>query len=154
VYIIRHLWPNHTAIIYGAIAILYNAYLCKFQPFKQSINNFIYTIYVICLSFICLLFLHYSVLNTEPQRHYVTIVAIIIYSAIAVFALIVAYHVWKYILCHYKTLIKLESFLIKTKLKYSQKLGITQKPTLNGMQRSLNRYEEYQEELLAMDDLQ
>ena len=121
---------------------------------KASIISFTLYSYIICLNFICLLSLHYSVVNTKPQRHYVTIVAIIIYSAIAVFALIVAYHVWKYILCHYKTLIKLESFLIKTKLKYSQKLGITQKPTLNGMQRSLNRYEEYQEELLAMDDLQ
>jgi len=148
VYVIEHVWRNHAALGNVVIAIGFMVYLCQFQPFKCAINNLIYFLYVLCLNIICIMVIYYQVLSSEPNEDYVLIVAVIIHLALAMFTLIVVYHIWKFILCRYSIFVKLERYLLTFKLKY---LPFGTKKTVNNIQRSVNRYEEYQEELLVMD---
>ena len=75
-------------------------------------------------------------------------VAIIVHIALAVFTLIVAYHIWKFILCRYSIFVKLQLNFTANMMKYS--IFRTKKTTIN-IQRSVDRYEVYREELLVMD---
>ena len=149
VYVIKHVWPNQGAIVYSIISVAFIAYLCRFQPFKHAVNNLIYFTYILCLNLISILFMHYSVMKSEPSKNYVIMVAVIVQVALAVFGLIVVYHIWKFILCRYRIFIKLETYLLAITMKYSLRF-CTKKPTDN-VQRSMDRYEEYQEELLVID---
>jgi len=138
VYMIRHLWPNQAVTVYTILSTIFIAYLCRFQPFKHTINNFIFYIYLLCLNLICILVKHYSVTKLETSKDYVIMIAIIIHIALAIFTLIVAYHIWKFILCRYSIFVKLELNFTANMVKYSI---FGTKKTTNSIQRSVDKHE-------------
>ena len=102
VYTVDHIFIQDDATIYIVILVLYIVYICWFKPFKSSIKTLIYLLYMTYLIILCVLFLHFSVLTVKPRKTFTTSFRIVVLVAFAQFVLILVYHVWKYILCHYQ----------------------------------------------------
>jgi len=93
------------------------------------------------------MFIYFRVLKSEPTEDYMTTVTITVLAALAVFTLIVAYHIWNFILCHYRPFVKIDKRLLAIIKKYSP---FGAKKTTSKEERSMDRYEEYQDDLLAL----
>jgi len=101
VYMVYHFFGRQAAAIYITIILLYTAYICWIKPFKSHCKLFIYLLYLLYLGVLTILFLHYSVINMEPNKTYKIIFKMVVFAGFVQFLMIVAYHVWKNILCHF-----------------------------------------------------
>ncbi|XP_065910389.1 uncharacterized protein [Dysidea avara] len=86
---------NFTAEIFTAILLIYLVFLTIFQPFKNSFNGALYSVYGCILGCIALLFLSYA---PEMPMMYAVIFDILVYLGMLIFLGIVIAHFLQYVL--------------------------------------------------------
>ena len=135
---------QNTGAVYNAIIAFYFAYLCQIKPFKSRFNLLIYCSYMVYLSGFITLFMRFF--PAQPTA-YNLIFKLIVYLGLVEFLGIALIHVWKYILCNFTPFIYLESQCKKYKMKLFKSKT---KPNKNYQLPLVARYENFQEELLAL----
>ena len=143
VYMVYHFFGRQAAAIYITIILIYTAYICWLKPFKSLLKLFIYLLYIIYLGMLTILFLHYSIINMKPNEKFKVIFRIVVGVGFVEFMIIVGYHVWKDVLCHFKCFEKCYQHF---KLNYLAFIShTTNQDTATESQESFNCSRNYQE---------
>jgi len=129
-----------TAAIFTTILLSYFVFLSIFQPFKNSLNGALYSVYSCILGCIALLFLSYT---PEMPTTYAVTFGILVYLGMLIFLGIVISHFVKYILhkdlskyfCRGNKLLSMESVI----------------NPLNNSGIAAGSYENFRDDLLAVD---
>jgi len=129
-----------TAAIFTTIMLAYLVFLSIIQPFKNSLNGALYSVYSCILGCIALLFLSYA---PEMPTMYAVIFGVLVYLGMLIFLGIVITHFVKYIL--HKDLSKY--FCRRNKLLSME--SVTN--PLNSLGIAAENYENFRDDLLAVD---
>ena len=137
-----------TAAIYSTVLIIYFGHLCWVQPFKSRFNLMLYSSYLIYMFSFVTLFTRYFPAKQFP---YELIFNFLILLAFFQFVVIIAVHVWRYILS-YNSLINNSKEMLKRAVNdYKQKFHINRRSwNQRPLTIPLGSCENLREELLVM----
>ena len=140
--------PN-IAAIYSALMLIYIVFVCHIMPFKSRFNFINYTLYLMYMSAYVILYTRFYPLTSKT---YEVMFNIIFYLGFMQFLGVIMIHVWKYNL-HNRTLFATcDKFIEK---KNCQLNAYTSRNScyvsMDSIRLSTSRYENFQEELLAID---
>ena len=152
VYMVNHLLVRQASAIYIIITLLYTAYICWLKPFRDHWKMFSSLLYILYLGIITTLFLQYTMTEIESNKTFRVILGMVVSAGFVEFLIIVAYHVWKNVFCHFKYIKK---HFQKLELKHfgfiSHKTLAQSQDTATESQESSGNYHEYRDELLMLD---
>ena len=144
--------PPNIAAIYSGMILIYIVFVCHIMPFKSRFNFINYTIYLMYLSAYVILYTRFYPLTSKTYK---VMFNTIFYLSFIQFLGIIMIHVWKYNLRSWALFAACEKFIKK---KNRQLNAYTSRNScyisMDSMRLSTStssRYENFQEELLAMD---
>ena len=133
---------DYTAIVYAMTILIFLAYLSFLQPFKSSLNSFIYTTYICNLGCITILFIYYPI--SKPLMYTITFNCLV-GIGFAMFLIIILLHIYKYSM-HGNNLLTMCSVRFRKCKEYFH----TQDDNCE-MEAINHRYAQYRDDLLALD---
>ena len=144
----NRVFGNHkTRALVNLVCVLLLVYLCTFRPFKSTSNMVLYISFNMNIQCIIVLIMY---LNHDYTSSYMVFLSILILIAIVEFGGIILYCIYINYLYKIKPLqyLMMKVNHVTNKFKRRSKRTATQHECA-----SLDNYEQYQEELLAMDPL-
>ena len=146
VYACDSLYAHYTAALYIVILFLYLTYLIFVQPFKKRLNVALYSVYICNMGCVSTLFLYYH--GTKKPKPYVILFNLLMFLCMFEFLVTVLHHICKYVLK--KDLINscLRCF---GRYKLLIKRSIRKPRPTNSAPYEIASYEEFRDELLALD---
>ena len=140
-----------TLAVNTLIFVLFLIYICAIKPFKSTINTVLYTSYFINIGCLVLLvtYFDYNIRATA----YAVLYDLFLFVALAEFAIIIVYYSYISYLCKVKVIarvVEIMTGLLLNCKKINSIRGCTNKDIAIKLE-PLGNYEQYQEELLAID---
>ena len=149
IFAITSLSGANIVAVYSGVLLVYIAYVCQVMPFKSRFNSIIYTLYLIYMSAYIILYTRFYPLTSKT---YEVMFNTVFYLSFIQFLGIIIIHVWKYNLRHYTLFATCEKFIKK---KNSQLNAYVSRNSchisMDSVRLSTSGYENFQEELLALD---
>ena len=140
--------PN-IAAIYSALMLIYIVFVCQVMPFQSRFNSINYTLYLMYMSAYVILYTRFYPLTSKIYK---VMFNTIFYLGFMQFLGIIMIHVWKYNLRNRALFATCDKFIEK---KNCQLNAYTSRNScyvlMDSMRLSTSRYENFQEELLAID---
>ena len=138
------LHARYTAALYVVIILVYLTYLSFARPFKRTLNAALYSMYICNIASISTLCLYYS---PKRPKAYIIIFNLLMFSCMLQFLGTVLHHIYKYVLQK-----NLDSFCLKYFGRYKILIRRSfSKPPTNTAPIEMASYEEFRDELLALD---
>ena len=141
--------PN-IAAIYSGVILIYIVYICQVMPFKSRFNSIMYSLYLMYMSAYVILYMRFYPLTSKT---YEVMFNTIFYVSFIQFLGIIAIHVWKYNLRHFSLFASCGKFIKKKNGQLNAYVSRNSyyDISMDSVTLSASRYENFQEELLALD---